>query len=190
MPQPPSLPAPRVCQIFQLIISPELQSAASDSHLSGRVGWMRGAPGNWVGAELALARRKRAQTAATRRPPPPRPPEDPRAESPLDPRQSAGGKEPGIANCPAPPERPARREGKPWTGSRLSELSARISPGGLFQLPKQKHLGVFPEKLAPAPKAPQLEETRPNPFRAFAQGSVMASSKRNSPFSRTFVCFS
>uniref|UniRef100_A0A8C0DH68 Myc proto-oncogene protein n=2 Tax=Balaenoptera musculus TaxID=9771 RepID=A0A8C0DH68_BALMU len=31
---------------------------------------MRGAPGNWAGAELALARRKRAQTAATRGPPP------------------------------------------------------------------------------------------------------------------------
>ncbi|XP_052505467.1 N-myc proto-oncogene protein [Budorcas taxicolor] len=31
---------------------------------------MRGAPGNWVGAELALARRKRARTAATRGPPP------------------------------------------------------------------------------------------------------------------------
>ncbi|KAF5917316.1 hypothetical protein HPG69_008388 [Diceros bicornis minor] len=70
VPQPPSLPAPRVCQIFRLIISPELQSAASDSHLSGRAGWMRGALGNWVGAELALARRKRAQTAATRGPPP------------------------------------------------------------------------------------------------------------------------
>ncbi|KAB1266907.1 hypothetical protein Cadr_000017809 [Camelus dromedarius] len=52
---------------------------------------MRGAPGNWVGAELALARRKRAQTATTRGPPPaPWPPGDPRTGSPLDPRQSAG----------------------------------------------------------------------------------------------------
>uniref|UniRef100_A0A8C5Y5C1 MYCN proto-onco, bHLH transcription factor n=1 Tax=Microcebus murinus TaxID=30608 RepID=A0A8C5Y5C1_MICMU len=45
---------------------------------------MRGAPGNWVGAQRALARRKRAQTAAIR---------DTRAESPLDPRQSAGDDE-------------------------------------------------------------------------------------------------
>ncbi|XP_032352953.1 N-myc proto-oncogene protein isoform X2 [Camelus dromedarius] len=55
---------------------------------------MRGAPGNWVGAELALARRKRAQTATTRGPPPaPWPPGDPRTGSPLDPRQSAGDDE-------------------------------------------------------------------------------------------------
>uniref|UniRef100_A0A667GIC2 Myc proto-oncogene protein n=1 Tax=Lynx canadensis TaxID=61383 RepID=A0A667GIC2_LYNCA len=53
---------------------------------------MRGAPGNWVGAELALARRKRAQTATTRGHHP-RPPGDPRAESPLDPRQPAGDDE-------------------------------------------------------------------------------------------------
>ncbi|KAM7334855.1 hypothetical protein ACRRTK_005332 [Alexandromys fortis] len=32
---------------------------------------MRGAPGNWVGAERALARRKRAHTAAARGQPPP-----------------------------------------------------------------------------------------------------------------------
>ncbi|XP_039318789.1 N-myc proto-oncogene protein isoform X2 [Saimiri boliviensis] len=57
---------------------------------------MRGAPGNCVGAEQALARRKRAQTVATRghpRPPPPGPPGDTRAESPPDPLQSAGDDE-------------------------------------------------------------------------------------------------
>uniref|UniRef100_A0A8D0UDN2 Myc proto-oncogene protein n=1 Tax=Sus scrofa TaxID=9823 RepID=A0A8D0UDN2_PIG len=55
---------------------------------------MRGAPGNWVGAERALARRKRAQTAVTRgHPPPPGHPGTPRKESPLDPRQSAGDDE-------------------------------------------------------------------------------------------------
>ncbi|XP_015850986.1 N-myc proto-oncogene protein isoform X2 [Peromyscus maniculatus bairdii] len=49
---------------------------------------MRGAPGNWVGAERALARRTRAHT-----PQPPGPPGDPSAESPPDPRQSAGDDE-------------------------------------------------------------------------------------------------
>ncbi|XP_011826829.1 PREDICTED: N-myc proto-oncogene protein [Mandrillus leucophaeus] len=55
---------------------------------------MRGAPGNCVGAEQALARRKRAQTVATRgHPRPPGPPGDTRAESPPDPLQSAGDDE-------------------------------------------------------------------------------------------------
>nr|ANA76511.1 MYCNsPEP [Homo sapiens] len=44
-------------------------------------------------------------------------------------------------------------------------------PGGLFLLPKQNHLWVFPEKPVPAPKASWLEETRPNPFAALTGGS-------------------
>ncbi|XP_076689951.1 N-myc proto-oncogene protein isoform X3 [Callospermophilus lateralis] len=55
---------------------------------------MRGAPGNWVGAERALAGRKRSQTAAALGPPHPHSPlGDPSAESPPDPRQSTGDDE-------------------------------------------------------------------------------------------------
>nr|XP_031322463.1 uncharacterized protein LOC116157413 [Camelus dromedarius] len=86
---------------------------------------MRGAPGNWVGAELALARRKRAQTATTRGPPPaPWPPGDPRTGSPLDPRQSAGVSEVGAG--PRPP-RPPREGSTPRTkksGAKRSPHSA------------------------------------------------------------------
>uniref|UniRef100_A0A8C7B466 Uncharacterized protein n=1 Tax=Neovison vison TaxID=452646 RepID=A0A8C7B466_NEOVI len=42
--------------------------------------------------------------------------------------------------------------------------------GGLLLLPKQNHLGVFPEKPVPASKAPRVEETRPNPFYSLCQG--------------------
>uniref|UniRef100_A0A2K5ZIW3 Uncharacterized protein n=1 Tax=Mandrillus leucophaeus TaxID=9568 RepID=A0A2K5ZIW3_MANLE len=59
---------------------------------------MRGAPGNCVGAEQALARRKRAQTVATRGHP------HTRAESPPDPLQSAGVLEVGAGpRLPRPP---------------------------------------------------------------------------------------
>ncbi|NP_001280162.1 N-myc proto-oncogene protein isoform 3 [Homo sapiens] len=66
---------------------------------------MRGAPGNCVGAEQALARRKRAQTVAIRgHPRPPGPPGDTRAESPPDPLQSAGVLEVGAGpRLPRPP---------------------------------------------------------------------------------------
>uniref|UniRef100_A0A8C6AXH2 Uncharacterized protein n=2 Tax=Odontoceti TaxID=9722 RepID=A0A8C6AXH2_MONMO len=47
---------------------------------------------------------------------------------------------------------------------------ARLCPGGLFLLPKQNPLGVFPEKPVPVPKAPGLGETRPNPSSALARG--------------------
>ncbi|XP_015354058.1 LOW QUALITY PROTEIN: N-myc 2 proto-oncogene protein-like [Marmota marmota marmota] len=52
---------------------------------------MRGSPGNWVGAQRALARRKRSQSAAAPGPPRPhRPPGDPSAESSPDSQQSPG----------------------------------------------------------------------------------------------------
>lgn len=74
------LPAPRVCQIFQLIISPELQSfAASDSHLSGRAGCMLGGSWEvaWRRASLSLAQ-ERTDCNPPRSPPfSPRPPGDP-----------------------------------------------------------------------------------------------------------------
>nr|pir hypothetical protein (N-myc 5' region) - human [Homo sapiens]CAA68677.1 unnamed protein product [Homo sapiens] len=80
---------------------------------------MRGAPGNCVGAEQALARRKRAQTVAIRgHPRPPGPPGDTRAESPPDPLQSAGGKEQGLQTARRPGKRRAPGQGKPWTGLR------------------------------------------------------------------------
>lgn len=132
---------------------------------------MRGAPGNWVGAELALARRKRAQTAATRgtRPPRPRPPGDPSSESPLEPRQSAGGKERGLQTSRRPGS--GERGGKGSTGCARGSRTGRPNiPGGPFLLPKQNHLEVFPEKPVPAPEAPRLQETRPNPFTALARG--------------------
>ncbi|XP_023406202.1 N-myc proto-oncogene protein isoform X3 [Loxodonta africana] len=79
---------------------------------------MRGAPGNWVGAELALARRKRAQTATED--PPHSPPGDPRAASPLDPRQSAGVSEAGAG--PRLP-RPPRDESTPCIKKSAAERS-------------------------------------------------------------------
>lgn len=186
MPQPPSLPAPRVCQIFQLIISPELQSAASDSHLSGRAGWMRGAPGNWVGAELALARRKRAQTATTRGPPPPGHPETPaqnRLWIPGSRREvrSWGCKLPGgprvasAAGRQAPDGIAARAQGARVSSGDCCCFRNKTISG--FSLKSQ-----FQPRRHPGWKRPALIL-----FTAFARRGVMASSKRISPFSRTFI---
>uniref|UniRef100_A0A8C0LQN7 Uncharacterized protein n=1 Tax=Canis lupus dingo TaxID=286419 RepID=A0A8C0LQN7_CANLU len=77
---------------------------------------MRGAPGNWVGAELALARRKRARTAATRGPAPPGHPDTP-AQSLSE-----------IGAGPRPP-RPPREGSTPLTKRSGAERSPH-SPAG------------------------------------------------------------
>uniref|UniRef100_A0A452VFS2 Uncharacterized protein n=1 Tax=Ursus maritimus TaxID=29073 RepID=A0A452VFS2_URSMA len=60
--------------------------------------------------------------------------------------------------------------------------------GGLFLLPKQNRLGVFPEKPVPAPKAPRVEETRPNPFYSLCQGGLGFCSLEQPPPPGTAEC--
>lgn len=147
-----------------------------DAGGSWELGWSR------ASASQAQARTDCSHPKTTT----PGPPGDPRAESPLDPRQSAGGKERGLQTAPRPPG--GERGGKASPGRDRGSRTGRSNIlGGLFLLPKQNRLGVFPEKPVPAPKAPRVEETRPNPFYSLCQGGVMASSGRNSPFSRTFI---
>uniref|UniRef100_A0A8C4LMW7 Uncharacterized protein n=1 Tax=Equus asinus asinus TaxID=83772 RepID=A0A8C4LMW7_EQUAS len=76
---------------------------------------MRGALGNWVAAELALARRKRAQTAATRGPPP--------AQATRGPPHGIASGSPAVGWRGPRPPRPPREGSSPRTKKSRAESS-------------------------------------------------------------------
>lgn len=101
-------------------------------------------------------------------------------------RSGCGG-EGGLrgANLLAPGKRERGGGKQAWDPLAARALGALPCTRGTVAVSETKPLWLSSQKPAPTPKAPHLEETRPNPFTALA---LMAPSEINSPFFRTVVC--